>query len=176
MNYLEPLPQQLSNFLLFFAFGFLDGFLFRLVEFVRSLFSKGKIALLVQDLFFSVATTVFMFVFFLVYADGNVRVNLIFASVLGTAVFFLTADRVVKKVFGTLSSVFSKFVSLISVPFATLSKKVKKGVERLFGRIKAQTKQRKAPAEKKKEKKLSKKVQKPENKRKKYLKKHKKSL
>ena len=117
MNYLEPLPQQLSNFLLFFAFGFLDGFLFRLVEFARSLFSKGKIALLVQDLFFSVATTVFMFVFFLVYADGNVRVNLIFASVLGAAVFFLTADRVVKKVFGTLSSVFSSIFFAYSQVF-----------------------------------------------------------
>lgn len=176
MNYLEPLPQQLTNFLLFFAFGFLDGLFFRVIEFARSLFSKGKIALLVQDLLFSAATTVCMFVFFLVYADGNVRVNLIFASVLGAAVFFLTADRVVKKVFGTISSVFSKVVSLISAPFAALSKRVKKGVGRLFERIKAQTKQRKAPAEKKKEKKLSKKIQKPENKRKKYLKKHKKSL
>lgn len=176
MNYLEPLPQQLTDFLLFFAFGFLDGFLLRLVEFARSLFSKGKIALLVQDLFFSVVTTVCMFVFFLVYTDGNVRVNLIFASVLGAAVFFLTADRAVKKVFGAISSVFSKVVSLISAPFAAISKKVKKGAGRLFERIKAQTKRRKAPAERKKTKKLSKKVQKPENRRKKYLKKHKKSL
>ena len=176
MNYLEPLPQQLTNFLLFFAFGFLAGFFFRVIEFLRSLFSKGKYALFVQDFLFSVAVTVLMFVFLLVYADGNVRLNLIFASALGAAVFFLTADRAVKKVFGALSAVFSKVVSLVSAPFIYLSKKLSKAVKKLFERIKAQRKQKKPPTEKKKEKKRQKKVQKPENMRKKHLKKHKKSL
>lgn len=176
MNYLEPLPQQLTNFLLFFAFGFLDGLFFRFVEFLRSLFSKGKFALLVQDLFFSVATTVFMFVCFLVYSDGNVRVNLILASVLGAVVFFLTADRVVKKVFAAFSFVFSKVLSSIAAPFSAASKAALNCLGKLSERIKEKARIKKASPEKKKEKKLSKKVQKPENKRKKYLKKHKKSL
>lgn len=123
MNYLEPLPQQLTNFLLFFAFGFLAGFLFRVVELLRSLFSKGKRALFLQDFLFSVAVTILMFVFLLVYADGNVRLNLIFASALGAAAFFLTADRAVKRVFGALSAGFSRVISLVSAPFIYIFQK-----------------------------------------------------
>lgn len=176
MNYLEPLPQQFTNFFLFFAFGFLSGFFFRVVELVRSLFSKGKFAILAQDLFFSAAVTVSMFVFFLVYADGNIRLNLIFASGCGAVVFFLTADRAVKRVFGAFSFAFSKALALISGPFVFLSKRILKGERLLLERTKEKIKLRKAAIGKKKEKKHSKKLQKPENMRKKYLKKHEKSL
>lgn len=124
MNYSEPLPQQLFDFLFFFGFGFLDGLLFRLIEFFRKLFGNGKYALLVQDLLFSVLSTVLMFVFLLVYADGAVRINLVAAAVLGACVFFLTAGKPVKKILDIFASVIRKGTAVLVLPFTAISKKL----------------------------------------------------
>lgn len=140
MNYSEPLPQQLFDFLFFFGFGFLDGLLFLIVEFFRKLFGNGKRAVIFQDIFFSVLSTVLMFVFLLVYADGVVRINLIAASVLGAAVFFLTAGKPVKRVLDAAQSVLKKTASFLTAPFFFVSKKLKKLFERIFALLKEKTK------------------------------------
>ncbi len=158
MNYSEPLPQQLFDFLFFFGFGFLDGLLFRLVEFFRKLFGNGKYALLVQDLFFSVLSTVLMFVFLLVYADGTVRINLIAAAVLGACVFFLTAGKPIKKALDVFAVIIRKTVTILTAPFTALSKKVRLVFEKTKEKIK--TLKSKKKAEKKKSEKKPKKMKK----------------
>ena len=147
MNYSEPLPVQFYDFLFFFGFGFLDGLLFKAVEFFRKLFGNGKRAFLFQDLVFSVLSTVLMFVFLLIYADGIVRVNLIAASILGTVAFFLTVGKPVGKVLDVLSLVIRKAVSILTAPVFFFSKKFLSLFKKAFGFAKEK---RKAFEEKKK--------------------------
>ena len=179
MNYSEPLPTQLYDFLLFFGFGFLEGLLFKIVEFIRKIFGEGKRAYLIQDLFFSVFSTILMFVFLLVYADGEVRFNLIASSVLGAAVFFFTVGKPVGKALDLFSLLIRKTASALAAPFLFVSKKLKALFEKLFGRTKEKfnsikaKKKPKIDKTKKKEKKIRKK---PWKKRKKDLKNSVKSL
>lgn len=168
MNYSEPLPMQLYNFLLFFGFGFLEGLLFKVIEFIRKIFSSGKYALLVQDLFFSVLSTILMFVFLLVYADGEVRFNLIASSILGAAVFFFTVGKPVGRAFDFFSLFIRKTASALAAPFLFISKKLKALFEKLFGRIKEKfnsikaKKKSKTQRQKNKEKKFRKKLRRSE--------------
>lgn len=135
MIYSQPLLWQLYNFLFFFGFGFLCGFLFRLVEFFRELFSSKKAAVIAQDIVFSVLSTVLMFVFLLTYADGKVRLNLIFAAALGAAVFFLTIGSAVQRVFCFLSTVLRKTVLTVSKPFLFLAAVIKRLLSKLVKRF-----------------------------------------
>ena len=64
-----------------------------------------------------------MFIFLLIYADGIVRVNLIAASILGTAAFFLTVGKPVGRVFDVLSLVIRKAVFILTAPVFFFSKK-----------------------------------------------------
>jgi len=170
MNYSEPLPMQLYDFLFFFGFGFLDGLLFKIIEFFRKLFGNGKRAVLIQDLFFSVLSTVLMFSFLLVYANGVVRVNLIMASILGAMVFFLTVGKPVGKLLDTFAAFFRKAVSVLFAPLRLIFKKAGSFSKTAFARAKQKIK---APKEKRKdqnreEKKKGKKIRKkPFKKRKK---------
>lgn len=179
MNYSEPLPTQLYDFLLFFGFGFLEGLLFKAVEFIRKIFSNGKYALLVQDLFFSVLSTILMFVFLLVYADGEVRFNLIASSALGAAVFFFTFGKPIGKALDIFSLLIRKIASALAAPFLFASKKLKSFFEKLFGRTKEKfnsIKANKKPKIDKTKNKVKKFQKKPEKKRKKHLKNSAKSL
>lgn len=135
MIYSEPLLWQLYNFLIFFGFGFLCGFLFCFVEFVRKLFSEKKAAIIAQDVIFSVFATILMFVFLLTYADGKVRLNLIIAAALGGVVFFLTLGKTVKNVFGFLAAVLKKIFSVIAKPFIVFARLIKRAISR--ARVKA---------------------------------------
>lgn len=188
MSYSEPLLWQLYNFLFFIGFGFLSGFLFRFIEFVRELFSSRKAAVIVQDIVFSVLATILMFVFLLTYADGKIRLNLILAAALGAAVFFLTVGKAVKKAFGFFAAVLRKTLSVLVKPlvvpirlaekaFAFLKIAAGRGFTGLKTRIKArkepapkQEKKGSSPAQTKPKKKTEKRAKKPREKRKKHLK------
>lgn len=176
MSYSVPLPQQLQNFLLFFGFGFLSGFLFRLVEFLRSLFGEKKAAVIAQDLIFSFLVTILFFVFLLTYADGIPRLNLIFSSSLGAAVFFLTVGKAVKKLFSFLSAVLKKIAALLSSPFFAVSGKLKKAFESFKKKAKAATEKKKATLKNGKKEKEKKKIKKTKVKSKKHLKNREKSI
>lgn len=130
MIYSEPLLWQLYNFLIFFGFGFLCGFLFCFAEFVRKLFSEKKAAIIAQDVIFSVSATVLMFVFLLTYANGMVRLNLILAAALGGVVFFLTLGKTVKNVFGFFAAVLKKTFSVIANPFIVLARLIKRAISK----------------------------------------------
>lgn len=136
MIYSEPLLWQLYNFLFFFGFGFLCGLLFRFIEFIRKIFSAGKAAVIAQDIIFSVVTTVLMFIFLLTYADGKVRLNLIFAAALGGAVFFITLGKVTERAFGFLSEILGKIAAALAAPFVVLSRFAKKFALKIFFAVK----------------------------------------
>ena len=139
MTYSEPQLWQVYNFLFFFGFGFLCGLLFRLIEFIRELFSRKKAAVIAQDLIFSVLATVLMFIFLLTYADGKVRLNLIFAAASGAAVFFMTLGKAVKNLLGFLGIIIKKTVSFLVKPFILLALILKKAGSFITRRTKEKT-------------------------------------
>lgn len=139
MTYSEPQLWQVYNFLFFFGFGFLCGLIFRLIEFIRGLFSSKKAAVIAQDVIFSVLATVLMFVFLLTYANGKVRLNLIFAAALGAAVFSLTLGKAVKNVLGFLGAIIKKTVSFLAKPFVLLALILKKAGSSIGLRLKKKT-------------------------------------
>ena len=139
MTYSEPQLWQVYNFLFFFGFGFLCGLLFRLIEFIRELFSRKKAAVIAQDIIFSVLATVLMFIFLLTYADGKVRLNLIFAAASGAAVFFMTLGKAVKNLLGFLGIIIKKTVSFLAKPFILLALILKKAGSFITRRTKEKT-------------------------------------
>lgn len=178
MIYSEPLLWQVYNFLFFFGFGFLCGFLFRFIEFIRSLFSGKKAAVIAQDVAFSVLTTVLMFLFLLTYADGRVRLNLILAAALGALVFFLTLGNVVKKFFSLFAAAIKKTVAVLSKPFVLLASVLKRAGALLDGKTKKKAEEFKKKRKSKKKNKQTDEKKPPiqKSKRKKHLKNQKKSV
>lgn len=117
MSYMEPLPQQLLNFCLFFGFGFLDGFLLKLIEFIRRIIiEENRKAIIVQDIIYSVISTVAFFVFLLTYADGVFRFNLLFSASVGMASFLLTLGKRTEVILNKISNILRKTVSIVFLP------------------------------------------------------------
>ncbi len=176
MIYSEPLRWQLNDFFLFFGFGFLAGLLFCVFEFLRKLFSSSKRAVFVQDIGFCVAATVLFFLSLLVYANGVLRLNFVFAAALGAVVYFLTLGRAVRPALQAFSTAFSVLIKAVTAPIVGLEKLFASVCSRAFVAIKAGLKRLFPEKRETKPKNDEKNIKKSRRKRKKDLKNLTKSL
>lgn len=120
MNYSEPLIHQYNNFFVFLGVGFLLGFVYEAVVFVRALFSKKKFAIIIQDVSFCFLAFLVLFIAFLAFGNGVIRFNLLLSCAAGFLTFELTAGRAVKKLFGFLIKALQKTADILLKPFAAL--------------------------------------------------------
>lgn len=126
MKYGLSISDQISHFLFAVGFGFLIGIFYRIVFAVRQTKSNKKSAYIVQDVFFSVVTTVLSFLFMLVYSNGEVRLDLIVAIFVGSAIYFVTVDKLVKSIVEPVALLIKKLIGLILSPAVAALKLIKK--------------------------------------------------
>lgn len=147
MKYGLTTSDQMSHFLFAIGFGFLAGFFYRFVSSIRKAISSKKIAYIIQDLFFSIVTTILAFVFMLVYSDGEIRFDLIIAMIIGALIYFLSCDNFVKKTAYPIVISIKKLVRLIFKPITVaisllkkLSKKITNSAKSMKNKIKNRNK------------------------------------
>ncbi len=135
MKYSLTTYDQINHFLFAVGFGFLAGILYRLIACVREAVSNKKTAFIVQDIFFSVIITVLCFTFMLVYSNGEVRLDLLFAILLGAGVYFLTLDTIFKSAAKTAAQTVKKILLLVFKPFVIIFNALKKALMKLKSRF-----------------------------------------
>ena len=135
MNYSEPLAHQYNVFLVFLGVGFILGFVYETVVFIRTLLSRKKFAIIIQDVLFSFLTFLTLFFSFLAFSNGVIRFNLILSCAAGFLTFELSAGRAVKKLFGILQKLFQKTVDILLKPFAAVSAFAVKKAEKTKSKI-----------------------------------------
>lgn len=126
MTYLITSYQQLSNFLSAVGLGFLTGIVYVFMFFFRSLFGNGKIAYIIQDVMFCLISAFLSFCFFLVYTEGELRPELIFAIAVGFFIFVLTVGKYISAPLRKLSCVIRKISDMILLPFRIVERYFKK--------------------------------------------------
>ncbi len=87
MSYSEPLANQIYRFVLALGFGVILGVIYELLVLIRTLISEKRWAVITQDITFAILSAFLSFLFMLVYNEGIVRLNLIFASFLSLFAF-----------------------------------------------------------------------------------------
>lgn len=108
-----PSPAHQTNvFLLCIGFGFLLGIFYHIVRFLRKSFLNFKKAVLIQDIFFCIISTLLMFCFLLCCNDGEVRFFLLVGFFLGFLVYYSTFGVFVAKNLDKISSSINRISAL----------------------------------------------------------------
>ncbi|MGN0468317.1 MAG: spore cortex biosynthesis protein YabQ [Acutalibacteraceae bacterium] len=172
MTYGISTSVQLSNFLFAAGFGFLEGILYFLIVLFRKIISSKKKAVIVQDIFFGAVTAILCFDFMQVYCDGQVRIDLIIAAMLGFFLLIYTAGKSINTISDKISAFIKKIIKLIFAPLMYFKKLLK----RLFISISVSVKKKREGIKiSKSERENNKSVNKVKKKENKKINKHKKS-
>ncbi|MBO5935238.1 MAG: spore cortex biosynthesis protein YabQ [Clostridia bacterium] len=118
------LSVQIENLMPALGLGFLLGFVYDCVHFMRILFPAGKIFLFVSDMLFVVFCTFSSFLLFLGVNNGNIRMYLVVAEITGAAVYFCTAGIIIITVYRKIAYVIKQTCNVIFGPFKFLIRKI----------------------------------------------------
>ena len=116
--------MQIENLMPALGLGFLLGFVYDIVRFIRLLVSKGKTVLFVADFLFVILCTLLSYLMILAVNNGNIRIYLILAEITGAAVYFCTAGVVVLLIFRKISEFIRRIFRIVFSPFTFLFKKI----------------------------------------------------
>lgn len=118
------LSVQIENLMPALGLGFLLGFVYDCVRFLRIVLPTGKIFLFISDMLFVVFCTFSSFLLFLGVNFGNIRMYLVVAEITGAAVYFCTAGIIIMSLFRKIAHVIKKSFAIIFKPFIFLKKKI----------------------------------------------------
>ncbi len=93
--YSLSLATQTKNFLLSLGLGFIMGILYDLFRLVRIAVSKGKIAVVVTDLFYCVFLGFVTFIFFITVNEGEFRFYLLLGEGIGFGVYYFSLGAII---------------------------------------------------------------------------------
>lgn len=129
------LSVQIENLMPALGLGFLLGFVYDAVRFLRLVLSEGKIFLFVSDMLFVVFCAFTSFLLFLGVNNGNIRFYLILAEITGAVIYFCTAGLIVMSLYRKSANMIKKITGAIFTPFIFLKKKISTIVKKLKGKI-----------------------------------------
>ena len=148
MIYSVSSSVQISNFLSAIGLGFILGIIYFIIEFVRKTISIKRSAALLQDILFSLVTSLLEFVFMQIYTDGEVRLDLILASAAGFTILCLSVGKYIRRMLGRISFGLNYIILCFTMPF----RGIKKFVVTLYKKFKSNKKIHKSDDEKRKTK------------------------
>lgn len=122
MIYSVSSSVQISNFLSAIGLGFILGIIYYIIEFVRKTISIKRTAVILQDILFSLVTSLLEFVFMQIYTDGEVRLDLILASAVGFAILCLSVGKYIRRMLGRLSLGLNHIILFFTKPFRVIKK------------------------------------------------------
>lgn len=113
--------NQAYLFLIFIASGVLIGLLFDLFRILRKTFKTSDIITYIEDLLFWVLTGIIILYFIFVFNNGEIRLFMFLAIVIGTIIYMLLFSSYVIKVSVIIinfsKKTLAKIFSLLSLPF-----------------------------------------------------------
>ena len=118
------LSVQIANLMPVLGLGFLLGFFYDVVRFLRLVFSKSKILLFVTDFLFVVFCFLISFLLFIGLNNGHIRIYLILAEITGAVVYFSTAGIIISALFSKIFFAIKKAIMLIFFPFLFVKTKI----------------------------------------------------
>ena len=131
MSYSDPLIFQLHRLLLFLGVGFLLGFVWTAFGLLRELFANGKRITVFLDVLFCAVSFLALFFSSLAYANGRIRLHLLFAAALGYAAYHFTLGRPLKGLLSLLARIVRRAASALLRPFQALSAVLCRGINKL---------------------------------------------
>ena len=130
------LSVQIENLMPALGIGFILGFVYDIVRFLRMTLSKNKFVLFFADFLFVVFCTISSYLMILGVNDGNIRLYLIVAEITGSAIYFCTAGLIISRVFRLISDTLRKFFRTIITPFILVFKKFGCSIQKTAEKIK----------------------------------------
>ncbi len=128
--------EQTLIFLASLGVGFLLGVLYDFLRALRLSFTRGKIPVVIFDLFYFFAVAFLSYIFILAANKGEVRSYIIIGELLGAVFYYFSLGIAVVKLTDRFVSLLKRFYSLvfkiISFPFRL----IKRLFGRAFGKIK----------------------------------------
>ncbi len=123
--YLPTLKEQTYAFLMCIGFGFLLGFFYDILRFIRKSFLNFKRSLIIQDILFCVISTFLTYCFLLCVNNGEVRVYTLTGLSLGFIIYYFTFGSIIVKLFDALASLIHKIIYPFKKIFRKVIKKLK---------------------------------------------------
>lgn len=124
MSYSWPLSEQIIVFIRCIGLGILLGLLYEVFSVLRCFLSEKTWAYVVCDVAFSLITTVISFFFMVLYNNGRVRLNLVFAQIIGGVAFHFSVGRYLLKPLTFFAMKMRRAMSVLLYP-------LKKPIEKL---------------------------------------------
>ncbi|MCD7827636.1 MAG: spore cortex biosynthesis protein YabQ [Clostridiales bacterium] len=147
MYYGIDLSVQIENIMPAVGLGFVMGFAYDIVRFIRLNFSKGKYLLFITDMLYIVACTLSSFLLYLAVNFGHIRAYLVVAELLGFGVYrcslgifiyrlFVGLSKGLRHVFRILTAPVRYFFGVIGSIFHKIGKKSEKHLKKMQNKLK----------------------------------------
>lgn len=123
--YIPSPARQTYIFMMCIGFGFVTGFFYHLLRFIRKSFFTFRKAVLVQDLLFSVITTFGTFCFLLCCNDGEIRLFVFCGLALGLFFYYISFGIFVARFLDIVSFALSRWLNSLRRVLRTIIQWVK---------------------------------------------------
>ncbi len=123
MIYSGPLSDQIIIFIRCIGLGVLLGLIYEVFSALRCMISDKIPAYVICDVAFSLIATLISFFFMVLYNNGRVRLNLVFAQLIGGVAFHMSCGRYLLK---PLTFIVVKIRRVISTLFLPVKKLIEK--------------------------------------------------
>ena len=130
------LSVQIKNLMPALGLGFILGFIYDAVRFLRMTFSKNKTVLFFADFLFVVFCTLSSYLMILGVNNGNIRFYLILAEITGGVIYFCTAGIIISRIFRLVSDVLRKIFRTLIAPLVLVSEKFRCLIQKTGEKIK----------------------------------------
>ncbi len=127
---------QIKNLMPALGLGFILGFIYDAVRFLRMTFSKNKTVLFFADFLFVVFCALSSYLMILGVNNGNIRLYLILAEITGGVIYFCTAGIIISRIFQLISDVLRKIFRTLIAPFVLVSEKFRCLIQKTGEKIK----------------------------------------
>ena len=122
--------EQARNFFLFFIIGLFIGFIFDLFRGFRKSFKMKNIFVDIQDIIFLIISGAMFFKSAIVFCNGDIRFYIIFSTILGISIYFLTISEtcviITVVILNCIKILIKNFIKLIKFIYNAIIKKTKK--------------------------------------------------
>lgn len=124
--------QQMNLFVMSCLFGIPIGIVFDIFRAFRIVVPHGKIAVVIEDIFFFLLYGVFIMCFTITAARSEFRFFYCFGNLLGFVLYFTTVGSVITKI---LRTIIEKLRTLLRIPAKKIALIYKKTIDKFVGNI-----------------------------------------
>lgn len=130
------LAQQTKGFLLALGMGFILGILYDIIRIIRISISRGRIAVIICDIFFCVLACFCTFLFCLTINEGEIRLFLILGELVGFFTYYFSLGAIIfsysEKIINFIKKLVRSILGVILFPFKWIFGIIRKQINKLL--------------------------------------------